>query len=37
MSYLLTGIGEELVGQMNKYKEVVDETGVYSYPRCLSV
>jgi len=37
MSYLLTWIGEELMGQMKKYKEAVEKTAVDSYPSCLSV
>jgi len=37
MSYLFTWIGEELTGQMKKYKEAVEETAVYLYPSCLSV
>ena len=34
---VLTWIGEELTGQMKKYKEAVEEKAVYSYPSCLSV
>jgi len=37
MSYLLTWIGEEVTGQMKKYKEAVEETAVYSYPSSMSV